>query len=279
MSKEPKSGLEAVDRFMNILNEFSIRNPELGVTELATKLGVSKSTVSRNLTALAAWDLVEQDPVSRKYRLGMKLFQLGNLVDRVMLLQHRAHPIMQNLADSVEEAVSLIVKRGNFGVVIHQAQSRRWVNLSLPDGGSLPLHAGSASKTLLAFCPLDEQESYLELSSLEKYTSNTLVKPAEIRSELEKIRSAGYAISNGEVNYGFTSISVPVWDNSYKLLAALSIIWPSSRIKEDRWPEILDQIKKASLDISIAMGYEPEYQNKNQPGSDSTSARSFVGED
>lgn len=278
MNKERRSGLDSLDRMMTILDEFNFHNPELGVTELANRMGVSKSTVSRNLTAMAVWDLVEQNPITRKYRLGMKLFQLGNLVDRVMLLQQRAHPIMQRLADKVEEAVSLIVKRGNFGVVIHQTQSNRWVNLSIPDGGSLPLHAGSASKTLLAFCPKDEQESYLDLSSLEKHTSNTLVNPTELRSEIEKIQSSGYAVSDGEVNYGFTSISVPVWDNRHKLLAALSIIWPSSRIKEDQWPDLVKQIQDASLEISIAMGYEPQSPKDSQLDDFATWPRSLERE-
>jgi IclR family transcriptional regulator, KDG regulon repressor len=246
------SGISQLNYIMEILSMFESCEGELSVTEIAAKTQLSKGAVSRNLHAMEVWDLVEQNPETRKFQLGMKLFRLGSAVNRVKLLRVRAHPIMDQLARVSGKTVGLMVRQDDYAISIHQVNHSQWTPLALSIGRTFQFYAGSSPKLLLAFSPLNVQEQYLNQHQNQPTPSFDIEK---LREELLKIRQLGYAVSGSEVDPGITSVSVPVWGTGDEPVAALGILWPESGITEDLIAQIAGQGKSASQEITKTLGY------------------------
>lgn len=248
--------VDAIDRAIQILDAFTIENPELGVAELSRLLGLKRSTVHRALTTLEAGGLLRQAPTTQKYSLGPKILNLARVAESNLSLASVALPGMRALRDYCNETVALHVLEGRRRVVIRQVESTHDLRRTYRQMGKpLPLHAGSPGRVLLAYLPPDELRSILDEIPLVAYTPRTLTDRSQLLAELEEIRKRGFAMSAGEHSHDISSVSCPVRNHQGRVIACINISGPVSRLTEAKCYEYLGRLREVALSVSRQLGY------------------------
>jgi IclR family KDG regulon transcriptional repressor len=239
---------QSVDRAIAVLTAYSIEEPVLGVTQLSQRLGLHKSTVHRLLTSLEHGGLMERDPRSRKYRLGMRLIELGNTVLGSRRLPQVVLPYLRYLADTLEEVAYLAVQIEGAAVTVLQVpapeltQSVSWVARS-------PLNCSSTGKVFLAYMPEKELERYLK-RGLPRKTAKTITDPVELRREVERIREQGFATAFEEFDEGENAVAVPITEAETTLVGAIGVVGPTYRFTKQKVEDALDIVKSVGRKIS-----------------------------
>jgi IclR family acetate operon transcriptional repressor len=176
------SSVQSIERAIAILKAFSSEKGELGVTELSRQLNLHKSTVSRLLASLQREGLVEENLVTRKYRLGMALVTLGGLVLQRLDVTQAARPLMVALSNLTQETVILAIKDDAEAVNVAQVPSPQMVKHIEWIGRRTSLHCTAVGKVLLAHSPVAEQQDFIN-RGLPRYTSNTVTGPETLCQE------------------------------------------------------------------------------------------------
>ncbi len=232
--------VQSVDRAVGILDALSEAGGYLGVTDLSNELGLHKSTVHRLLVSLRRGGLVERDPRTRKYRLGVRLIEFGYAVLNSRGLPEVALPYLHYLADTVEEITYLAVREDDRVLNVlqmpapHLVQSVSWL-------GSGSLYSTSTGKVFLAYMRRDEVDSYLG-QGLGRRTKNTITDADQLRAQLEAVRERGYATSWEEQDEGVNAVAVPIWDSRKHVVAAIGVVGPSYRFTQEKalkTPEVM----------------------------------------
>lgn len=247
---------QSVQKAIQLLELF-IHEEELSLHEIAVKAQIPKPTAYRLLTALEAGGLLykrKDTPHDSRYGLGLKLLELGNIVSTRLDIRKVALPLMEALAEDVNEVVHLVIENQLEATYIEKVQSKRTLSLQTYIGRSVPLYIGSGPKLLLAFMSADVQ---LEIMKQAKMTlTRKRIDKAELQQELEKIRNQGYAVSISEQDADTTGISFPVFDNKGNVIAALAISGLSSRFTGERLEEMKQMGKSCAKGISELLGYQ-----------------------
>jgi DNA-binding IclR family transcriptional regulator len=250
--------VKSVKRAVALLRCFSLDEPELGVTELGKRLGIHKSTVSRLLSTLEGEGLVNRNPETGRYRLGVGLISLAGLVMAHANLRQVAGPLLHELAEQTQETVDLAVRERNRAVnvehiVLHR---RRVLNIGWV-GRSTPLHASSTGKVLLAYLPEEELDRLL-VRPLRRFTEHTITDVSALRDELANVRQRGYATGLEELEIGLHALAVPVRDHSGRVIAAISVAGPSYRFTRQRMlGDVKEQATDCAMGVSQALGFRP----------------------
>jgi DNA-binding IclR family transcriptional regulator len=250
----PRYRIQAIERAVSILNAFSMDDPELGVTELADRLGLHKSTVHRFMVNLDAAGLVERNARTGRYRLGLHVFELGALVMQQMNLWDEALPFLEGLVHDTGETGHLAVLDGGEAIYIERVEARRALRVPSAIGRGYPAHATNLGKVLLADLSRERVEAIIAERGLAAYTSHTITDPAEGEVELELIRRRGYAVDNEEYDEGLRCIGAPVRDHSGHVVAALGIGGPVTRITPERVEELGGLVMTAARGLSRRLG-------------------------
>jgi DNA-binding IclR family transcriptional regulator len=250
----PRYRIQAIERAVSILNAFSPEDPELGVTELADRLGLHKSTVHRFMVNLDAAGLVERNPRTGRYRLGLRIFELGGLVMQQMNLWDEALPFLEGLVRDTGETGHLAVLDGGEAIYIERVEARRALRVPSAIGRGYPAHATNLGKVLLADLPAERVEQIVAERGLAAYTPHTITGLEELEAELERIRALGYAVDNEEYDEGLRCIGAPVRDHSGHVVAALGIGGPVTRITPDRADELAELVMAAARGLSRRLG-------------------------
>jgi DNA-binding IclR family transcriptional regulator len=227
--------IQSLDRGLRILDELAARGPELGVTDLALRLGVHKSTASRLLATLRDHDLVDQNPQTEKFRLAHGLVRL-------------ARALLQELGDATRETVNLAVADGDLIVHIDQiTPPQQVVNVNWV-GKHVPLHCTSNGKVLLAWLPQKDRTRILR-RALQRYTPRTIVDPKLLAKQLERVREDGYAFTLGELEVGLNAVAAPVRSPDGDAVAVVSVSGPSYRVT----PQLLTELGERTRDVADAI--------------------------
>ena len=239
---------------MSILNAFSSEDPELGVTELAERLGLHKSTVHRFMVNLNAAGLVERNPRTGRYRLGLRIFELGGLVMQQMNLWDEALPFLEGLVHDTGETGHLAVLDGGEAIYIERVEARRALRVPSAIGRGYPAHATNLGKVLLADLPGERVEAIVAERGLAAFTPHTITDLDLLTAELDRIRALGYAIDNEEYDEGLRCIGAPVRDHSGHVVAAVGIGGPVTRITPERVNELAELVMAAARGLSRRLG-------------------------
>jgi IclR family transcriptional regulator, acetate operon repressor len=256
VSEQPSGrGNTSIERASDVLLLFTrVDSADLGVTEIASKLGLSKAVVHRILTTLASRGLVESSDSTRRYRLGPRALSLGvAYLDRIDL-RTLAMPVLRRLSAQTRETATMSLRYGWERMYIDQATPDREVKMTVALGRSFPLHAGSSSKAFLAFLTPEEQNSYLEQGPLEALTEQTITDPDRLRDELADVRSQGFAVSYGERQVGAGSVAAPIFDHRAQPVAVVSVCGPLERFR-DEVREISSALVGATQGLSHQLGH------------------------
>jgi DNA-binding IclR family transcriptional regulator len=224
---EVEGGLKSVATALDLLDCF-VTDEELGVSEVARRLGVAKSTAHRLLTTLASRKLIEQNHENGRYRLGLHLFELGHLALERVELRRRSRTLLEELRERSGWTVHLSVAQGEDvlflerlptlrGMLVLQEYRRRW-----------PLNATSSGKVICAYDP--EAAARRVAAGLPVFTTHTIDTPRRFADELATIRRQGYATSKDELMYGLASVAAPVLDPHGLAVAAISITGSSAEL-------------------------------------------------
>jgi DNA-binding IclR family transcriptional regulator len=228
------------------------------VTELSRELDINKSTVSKILSTLAAHRYLAQNHENRKYRLGLRLFELGSLVAYQMDLQKIALPYMEELNKKVQETVHLVVMDSFEIVYINKVESSQSLRIGTRVGGRLPAYCTGVGKVLLSALPPEELKQFLKKARLKRLTPYTITDPEKLKRELQQIRSHGYALDNEEFSEGLMCVAAPIFNYSQREIAAISISGPTNRIKEKKVEQLISLVKKTAQQISRQLGFHGE---------------------
>ncbi len=223
------TGVQSVCRALIILDCLAERG-ELRVTQIGKILNVHKATASRLIATLARHGLARRDPDSDKYRLGFKLLYLASAATAGLDLVQRARPILESLAESSGEIVTLAVLDVDRVIYIDQIAGTRAVVSVGWDGRRIPIHCSSTGKLLLAFLDSSERDSLLN-APLERHTPRSIVDPKRLRIQLDKARKRGYAQTFGELEEGLNGVAAPVRRADGKVVAAVAVSGPEFRVQ------------------------------------------------
>jgi len=251
-----KGQLSSVTTAIRVLKAFSDSDREIGISALSKRLGVSKSTVHRAATTLVAEGLLEQNPESDRYRLGLALFSLGTLVRRRMDISNEAKPFLMVLRDVTKENIHLALLRDKEVVYVYDLESSQAIRLKPHLGITKPAFCSAEGLAILAFKPAAFVERVLS-GPLKARTNSTLTDRQQILQRLEKIRQDGYALEDGESEIGMRCIAAPIRDAEGEVAAAVGVAGPSQRLSTHAIKNFATQVREASDSISMRLGYRP----------------------
>ena len=255
--------LTTVTKALTVLQAFSYDQPVIGVSELARKLGMGKSSVHRILSTLLEAGFVQKTPDDR-YRLGLKLYELGQQVVSSIELREVAHPVLERLRNDTGETVHLAVLEGTDVVYVDRFESPSTLRMFSRVGRRMPAHSTSSGKCMLAFGTPAATEAVLN-GGLQRRGPRGITTKATFVDALLKIRSDGYCVSVEEGEVGVMSIGAPIFGHDGTCIAAVSAAGPVIRMKPERMSVYITQVRRCAKDISEAMGFG--VRNTRRPAS------------
>jgi DNA-binding IclR family transcriptional regulator len=226
---------------------------DLGTNELARRTGINASTVSRLLATLVSAGLAEHVAGTGRYRLGLRLIELGNLVLERLDLREIARPHLQALVAMTDETATLSAPGERNAVTIDFVQSPSSVQSVAQLGRPSVGHATATGKVMLAFGGGGEAAA----GTLEAYTSRTITDRLALASELERVRARGWAQSIGEREDDLNAVAAPVWDSHRALSAIVGVQGPAARFTARAMRVALDPLRERAGAISSALGWQP----------------------
>lgn len=253
---KPKTRLSSVANSIRLIRAFSDEEYEIGISNLAKRLGLAKSTVHRLATTMIEAGMLEQNAETGKYRLGLVLFELGSLVRRKMDVSSEAKPYLKTLREKTGETVHLAILDHASVLFINNLESEHAVRMSVNVGVRAPAHCTAVGKALLAFQPADVVEQTLR-NGLDGRTPKTIVEPGELKQDLATVRGRGYAIDDEELEIGLRCIAAPIRDHSGGVVAATSVAGPAQRMTKKQLTMLAPDVVAAADAISARLGYQP----------------------
>jgi IclR family pca regulon transcriptional regulator len=256
--REPRYS-QSLERGLAILSCFTPKRPVLGIADIAEELGMSRSTTHRYVITLVALGYLEQG-ASRKYRLGLRVTNLGMSALNSTGLREHAHPYLEELRQQTSYTTSLAVLDGTEIVYIDRARSFRRgqgsIDLDLHPGSRLPAYCTAMGKLLLANLPEPEQRELLASMKLAKRGPNTITSKKVLREELEEVREEGFAVNDQELAAELYSISAPVRNEAREVVAAVNMAAHGSMISLEEMVNALSPHLVSTADrISARLGY------------------------
>ncbi len=259
--REPRYS-QSLERGLAILACFTPERPVLGIADIADELGMSRSTTHRYVITLVALGYLEQG-ASRKYRLGLRVTDLGMSALNSTGLREHSRAYLEELRQRTSYTVNLAVLDGPEILYVDRARSYRrgqnQIDLGLRLGSRLPAYCTSMGKLLLAYLPESEQKDLIAEMKLAKRAPNSITSKKALRSELEHVREEGFAVNDEELAPGLHSISAPVRSESNEVVAAVNMAAHSSMISLEELVDHLGPHLVSTADrISARLGYRRE---------------------
>ncbi|MGW1784829.1 IclR family transcriptional regulator [Streptomyces sp. NPDC002143] len=245
-SRRPPGLIGAVDNVLRLLRLFE-KNEILRVNQVAREMELSRSTVHRMLATLSHHGFVEQDELSRGYRPGPALIDLGLAVFRSIDIRSTVQIALTRLRDLTNESVHMVVRRDTQALFVDSVESRQMLRTGSRIGWTLPAHATAAGKVLLAALPEDELGALYPTGRLEAVTEHTVTTLKELRAQLAEVRKAGYAVNDGESEVDVSAVALAVRQKAGPPRVAIAITAPMSRAGES-WAARTAEIAKTVID-------------------------------
>lgn len=227
-----------------------------GVTEIAGALNVNKSTAFRIMETFMPDNIVEKNLDTSQYRLGPAILKLADRYYSSLSAAGVSRPHMERLSEILGESVHLCVGSNNKGVVIDQIAASGIMMANAKIGSTEPLHASSVGKCLIAFASEVRKERMLDEIQYEVYTHNTVKNREEMETEIEKIRSLGYALDNAELSPEVRCVAAPIFNNKGECNYSIGVSGPISRMNEVKVERVKREVVKSAQKISSELGYE-----------------------
>lgn len=255
-AQDQRGSLKSMQKLMAVLDCFSRYDRALTLSEISARCGMPKTTVHRLVTSLREAKLLEQDKERDRYRMGIRLFELGSIVLANLDINREARPFVERLMAISGESAHLCVFDGtNMVIIEHREPGALSVNWTTTLSIS-PSYCTGVGKATLAF----QDEAVIEKvirNGLVPYTPTTITDPDVLRKELHAVRERGYAIDEGEHQPAVRCVAAPVYNAAGRVFAAVSVTGPKERVTLERVPEIAEYVVATAAQLSRQLGYDP----------------------
>lgn len=220
---------------------------------LARQAGYPLSTTHRLLASLARDGFVEADEESRRYRLGLRVYQLGARVSSAHGFGGVALPVLEKLSEITTEASLLSVRDGQHQLYVHHVEAHHQIGVKGEPGRLGPLHCTGIGKALVAFADPRTREELVATLPLDRYTDRTITDRERFAAEIARVRSKGFAIADQEHEEGIRAISVPVIGADGHAIAAVAIACPAYRVGAKALGEFLRPLSAAAERLAVLL--------------------------
>ena len=241
--------VKPVLKALQLLHFLGDEGHELGLTEIAHRIRMPKTSVYRYLNSLCEAGFVTRDDQGL-YRLSLKMWELGQAVDGRLRIRQVALPFMQELRIRFNETVNLAILDGREIIYLDTVNSRKSLIMQVQPGSRDPVHSTALGKAIMAFLPESRWPDHLP-SSLAALTSQTITSRPELEEELRDTRARGFALDHGENTAGACCIGAPLFGQRRQVLAAISISAPESRLT----PQLEQEMTEALLETTLAISH------------------------
>ncbi len=205
-----KYGAPSVKKAFAILNAISSSREGLGVSELAKKLKLAKSTVHGMTSALEELGAVMRDPRTKKYKLGFTLLEIGRSAYSQIDLKTAARPVTEDLMEKTRTSIFLGILNWDHVTILDIVEARQDLNITAPVGSNIPLFAGAVGKVILASMDQEQAIKIINSKGLPRFTDNSIVDPELYHKELKQVREKGYAVDDEEYIMGVRAVASPL---------------------------------------------------------------------
>jgi len=255
--KKTSYTVQALERALNILDCFTFQKREMSLSEVVQETGLNKTTAKRLIANLAARGYLQQDPKSKHYQLGLRLFELGGIVFSSFSLRKAAAYPMSHLENSTGATVLLGTIMENQLVYMDKREGKGMIRISSDIGWRRPLHYGMLGMVLMAYLDPKDVKNILEKYPLEAHTPFSITDQDTFSRRLERIRKQGYVVEREEAAEGIVGIAAPIRDYSRQVVAALGVALPVGKLNEKEGvKKIVDLVKNTTDAISSDLGYQ-----------------------
>ncbi len=255
-SRRGDDGLKSLTKVVRVLDAFSTTDRALSLAQICQCTGFPKSTTHRLLASMREAGLLDQDRERDRYRLGMKLFELGNVVLANMELHREARPFVEALTRQTGQAVHLAVFDGHRAIVIHRADALPERSQPVALIEQAPTTCTSVGKAILAFQPASVIARVIA-AGLPQFTEATITDPEVLQRDLAGIRARGYALDEGEHQPGVRCVGAPIRDATSRVVAGISITGPTWRLPAGEVEALARVVIHHARAISAALGHRP----------------------
>ncbi|MBS7526197.1 IclR family transcriptional regulator [Fusibacter paucivorans] len=245
--------IQSVDRALSIIELLYEQDMELGVTEIAARSGLHKSTAFGLISTLDARGYITQNPQTGKYKLGLKFLEISSKIVDSIDERQIIRPYLEELSRKFGETVHYAVVDNDMVVYVDKVESPRSLVMKSYIGKRNPLHCTGVGKCMLAYMDDAVRDEIIE-RGLDKYTENTITDPTLLRRELDFIRRNGYSIDDEEIELGLRCVAAPILDLRGNLIGGISISGPEMRMSEDRVQALIEALKQTTKRVSKNVG-------------------------
>jgi len=248
--------IQSIARAVIILEHLSLNGNEDSLSNISRTIGLSKSTTYSLIATLEQLGLVQQDQVSARYSLGMKLFEWGQVVHSSMDLRKIAVPQMQELVAKYGETAHLGVLSQGEVVYIDKVDGQHSMLIASRIGGRNPIHCTGVGKILVAELPAAEIDKILSEKKLTKFTEKTITDPGVLKQHLCKVREMGYAVDEEEFEKSLSCVAAPIRNHRKEVVASVSLSGPTQRMNTEKLDRIIADVVSTANLISAQLGYK-----------------------
>lgn len=244
----------AVDRAVTLLRLLQDGGGGHGVSELSRRAGLHKSTVHDILHTLCHHRLVEQDPVTKRFRLAAGLLEFGAHVRERLDLRRAARPHLAELARAAGETVFLGTFDGDHVMIVDKEESARDLKITSPVGRRIPYCAGAFGKVFLAALPDPDRDRLFKRRPLRPFTPKTVTDAGTYVRDLARVRRDGFALDDEEYIAGVRAAAAPIVDGEGRVVGALSAVGLKARLKTSTFRALGPQVAAAARAVSERLG-------------------------
>ncbi|MDR1157869.1 MAG: IclR family transcriptional regulator [Oscillospiraceae bacterium] len=257
-SGQPKAKLshvQSVARALTLLDIMAEVKRDISVTELSKRLGWPKSTIHGLLSTLRDYHYLTQSSATGLYRLGVRFFEIGNVVASLWDVRAVALPHMRAINAQLGEMLQLATEEDGEVLYLEKVDSTQMIRIVSEVGGRQPMHCTGLGKALLAYKSYAEVRSILSTKGMPRFTKRTITTVPEMEQELAKIRKQGYAMDDREVMDGLRCVAVPIFDKDSNARYAVSVSGLYNNMLGDKLNQTVAMLKQAAEEISYAIGF------------------------
>lgn len=249
------SHVQSVARALMLLELMARENREMSLTEIANAMDWPKSTVHGLIATLRDYYYIDQSPTTGYYYLGVRLFELGNLVARSWDVRSLAMPIMQDLNNRLGEMIQLAKEDKGEVLYLEKLDSSHMFRIVSETGARLPMHSSGLGKVLLAYKKPAEVKWILSKHGMRPMTAQTITNREMLEKELHQICQQGYAMDDREVMDSLRCVAAPIYDRRGDVNYAISISGLANNFQGERLETLRKELVRAADSISYKMGY------------------------
>jgi IclR family KDG regulon transcriptional repressor len=247
--------VQSLDRALEILETLATEGRGLGVTEIGQRVSLHKSTVHRLLSALVDWGYVEKDPENGRYKLGMKVIDLGSIYLNNIELKTEAMPYLRELREKSGHPVHLARLEDGQVVYIEKVDALNSIRMYSQIGRRVPVHCTALGKVMMAYLGIDEVEAILKKKGLAARTQHTITDRERYLEELRAVKECGYAFDDEENEQGIRCVAAPIRDYRGMVIAAVSTSGPKEDFTYENMARLKHHVMDTARKISARLGY------------------------